>query len=257
MKLAKRLLKSFDKRRGRFSATTYLSKYQKNPVVETGRRVEIAQMFYNHDGRDATKWDHYFEIYEKELGPFRGQKVRLLEIGVQSGGSLQLWKKYLGEKVTVFGVDIDPSCKNLETQDLQVRIGSQGNPVFLQEVIAEMGGVDIVIDDGSHFGHDQITSFGAIFPLLSEGGVYLIEDVATAYWREYAGGLGRAGTIITFAKEMIDDLNGCYHGRPPNSLPDAKESIGRITFYDSIIVIAKAHRTPPVQVFSGSDCNPK
>jgi len=84
------------------------------------------------------------------------------------------------------------------------RIGSQADPEFLASVVAEM---DIVIDDGSHVASHQLASFKALFPALSFGGVYICEDLHTAYWQDWDGGYKRHGTFVETIKDMIDNLH--------------------------------------------------
>lgn len=227
---------------------SYLKKYSKIDTTAPPPPCALESIFMAHDGRPTGKWRHYFRVYEEEFGSVPHHDVKLLEIGVAEGGSLQIWRKFLGEKAVIFGVDINPASRALDTADLPVRIGSQNDPEFLRRIVSEMGGLDIVIDDGSHVGADQIASFKALFPLLAPGGVYIIEDVHTAYWKNFGGGIGRSGTIVSFAKDLIDDLNSWYHPTPAKSLASAKDEIGRIAFYDSIIAIRKMVRGPPQMV---------
>ena len=250
-KLSQLLRKFANRHDSSESGGQYMSKFrasENNPPLPTS---PLESIFYAHDGRTSDKWHHYFRIYEEEFGFIRRRDVKLLEIGVQAGGSLQIWRKFLGEKATIFGVDIDPNCRNLDTDDICVRIGSQNDPEFLRRVVSEMGGLDIVIDDGSHIGSDQIASFKALFPLMATDGVYLIEDLQTAYWREYNGGVDREGTIVSFAKDLIDDLNGWYHHSPAKSLATAKTEIGRIAFYNAIVAIRKSAGDSPQTVLTG------
>jgi hypothetical protein len=212
---------------------------------------QLESIFVAHDGRVSSKWRHYFRVYEEEFGSIGRPDIKLLEIGVADGGSLQIWRKYLGEQAVILGVDINPASRELDTDDLPVRVGSQNDPEFLRRVVAEMGGIDIVIDDGSHHGADQIASFKALFPLLAPDGVYIIEDVHAAYWHNFGGGIGRSGTIMSFARDLIDDLHGWYHPTQAKSLATAKEEIGRIAFYDSIIAIRKIARGQPQMVTAG------
>src|SRR5689334_10743723 len=46
------------------------------------------------EGRGIWKWDHYFEIYHRHLEPLRrrGGPLNVVEIGVYSGGSLEMWR---------------------------------------------------------------------------------------------------------------------------------------------------------------------
>ena len=85
----------------------------------------LEDYFWNNEGPIVQKWLHYLPVYEKYLRRYVGKPVRFLEIGVFRGGSLQLWRKYLGDDAILYGIDIEPSCKALDGQSGQVRIGSQ------------------------------------------------------------------------------------------------------------------------------------
>jgi len=71
-------------------------------------------IFESHTGNLIHKWDHYFEIYDKYFNKYIDQEVVLLEIGVLQGGSIDLWKKYFGNKLRYYGIDITPKCKQFE-----------------------------------------------------------------------------------------------------------------------------------------------
>ena len=127
------------------------------------------QFFCEHTGRQIDKWRHYFDIYDRHLAEYRGQAPRVLEIGVDHGGSLQIWKQYFGQGAKIVGIDINPECYFQEA-GLEIHIGDQANPAFL----GALGEFDIVIDDGSHRIADQQASFIYLWPKTK--GVYLIED---------------------------------------------------------------------------------
>ena len=78
------------------------------------------------------KWENYFEIYESYFSKFRKRIARVLEIGIQYGGSLKMWKEYFGN-AKIFGIDINPDCKNLEEQNIDIQIGSQNDKRFLKD----------------------------------------------------------------------------------------------------------------------------
>src|SRR5204862_8306721 len=59
-------------------------------------------------GRGIWKWRHYFEPYVRHLQKFKGKDAVLLEIGIYSGGSLEMWRDFFGEKLELYGVDIEP-----------------------------------------------------------------------------------------------------------------------------------------------------
>lgn len=206
---------------------------------------DLERMFYGNTGRLVHKWQHYLPIYERYFASHRGTPFKMLEIGVFKGGSLELWRKYFGPEATLFGIDINPAAAGYVDAPNEVRIGSQDDPDFLRKVVAEMGGVDVVLDDGSHVARHQRASFDALFPLLSEGGIYMIEDTHTAYWRDFEGGYRRRGTAIEDAKGLVDDIHGWYHGR------QGRTDIGAISFHDSIIVIEKAKQQRPGHIKVG------
>jgi cephalosporin hydroxylase len=191
-----------------------------------------------HGGRPIHKWAHYLPIYERHLARFVNRTSTLIEIGVSKGGSLQMWKRYLGPFAQVVGIDVDPACKDFIESQIAVRIGDQGDTGFLRKIVEEFGTPDIVIDDGSHLMKDVSASFDCLYPLLDRDGVYIVEDLHTAYWEEYGGGAGRAESFIERCKRFVDELNAHYsRGAVPVS------ALGKTTlsihFYDSVVVFER------------------
>jgi len=210
----------------------------RDQAKEITPKSELGELFYAHQGRPINKWTHYLGLYDRYFSRFKGTPVKMLEIGVFEGGSLDLWRKYLGPKATIFGIDIDPSCASKVSAPNQVRIGSQDDPEFLRGVVEEMGGVDLILDDGSHKGYHIITSFRALFPLLSDGGLYVIEDMHDDF-SEWPG--TRRNQSLSFVKRLIDDMHGHFHGLPAQESAD----IGGLHLFDSMAFIEKekGHRT--------------
>ena len=150
----------------------------------------------------------------------------------------------------ITGIDIDPSCAVYVDFPNQVHIGSQDDPVFPRNVVTKMSGIDIVLDDGSHIGRHQIATFETLFPLLPDGGLYLIEDLHTSYWFGlWEGGFRRRGTAIEYVRNLIDDMRGWYHDRSLGTL--AKNQVRSIHMYDSIAVIEKRTRSRPRRISVG------
>jgi hypothetical protein len=191
--------------------------------------------FLSHQGRGVIKWKHYFPAYQRHLDRFIGQSVLLIEIGVFDGGSLQLWKKFLGPFARIVGIDINDSYK-FEEDQIAVRIGSQSDNGFLQSVLDEFGQPDVLIDDGSHNSEDQIASFRYLYPRLSKDGIYVIEDLHAAYWDREAGKVEPLGNTIEICKSMIDELHGRYLKDRRTKFTDTTRSI---CFYDSMVVFER------------------
>jgi Methyltransferase domain len=213
-------------------------------------KTDLGRMIFGHKGRIVHKWTHYPDIYERHLAGYRGSSFRMLEIGVFRGGSLELWREYFGSGATIYGIDINPECAAYVDAPNEVRIGSQDDPDFLTKVVTEMGGIDVVLDDGSHVASHQRASFATLFPLLNDGGLYIIEDLHTAYWPgPFEGGYRRSGTAIELVKSMIDDMHGWYHGK--GSLVADCGEIDGIHIYDSMVIIEKKRRDAPQHIKVG------
>ncbi len=120
-------------------------------------------------------WD-YLRHYERYFAPYRNLPISLVEIGVLGGVSLAMWEWYFPHAVIV-GVDIDENCRGYEAGRIRIEIGSQADTDFMSKV-CDAHRPSIVIDDGSHRAEHMIVTFEAVFPLISPGGLYVIEDFA-------------------------------------------------------------------------------
>jgi Methyltransferase domain len=234
----------------RLSGVSRLRQYKMaTPMVPTADMPDIERIFWSNTGPLVHKWLHYLPIYDRYLAKYRGTDVKMLEIGVYKGGSLHLWREYLGPRATIYGIDINPDCAAVDGVDGQVRIGSQADPAFLARVVQEMGGVDIVLDDGSHIGRHIRASLDALFPLLADNGLYIIEDVHTAYSRRYDGRFSRHN-FMRLVSRMADDMHHWYHASGQRIAATADHLLG-LHIYDSLVVLEKGQKAPPAHVDVG------
>lgn len=212
----------------------------------------LEHYFNNNKGRLIHKWVHFFDIYDRHFARFRNKPVVILEIGVFHGGSLQMWKQYFGPEAKIYAIDIDPRCKQLEEENIQILIGSQSDRKFLQEVKQVLPKIDILIDDGGHMMKQQIITFEELFDHVKENGVYLAEDLHTSYWLKFGGGHKRRGTFIEYSKNFIDAINA-YHSVQKSLQPDEfTKSVDSLHYYDSILVIEKGIRDKPFSRRTGT-----
>lgn len=128
------------------------------------------------------RWLEYTDAYERNIGRKRylQKNIKLLEIGVQSGGSINIWKDYFGESLYYVGIDINKNCKQFEKLDrhIYVEIGTQSDSNFLSSICAKYGPFDVIIDDGSHITEDILITLRTLFTrCLTNHGVYVIEDL--------------------------------------------------------------------------------
>ncbi len=214
--------------------------------------MNLWQDFLTNDQKIIHKWVHYFPIYERHFSGWRNKSLTFLEIGVSRGGSLQMWQRFFGPLCKIVGIDIDPQCKAHESPGIFVRIGDQSDPAFLQSIIDEFGVPDIVLDDGSHRMDHIAGSFHFLYTKMHKNAIYMVEDLHTAYWEEFGGGLEKPGTFINFAKQCVDRLNADHtRGRLK---PDAitRQTFG-ISFYDSIVCFEKGDVWWKIAPMTGRD----
>jgi SAM-dependent methyltransferase len=207
-----------------------------------GNTVTLWSDFLGNDGRVIHKWKHYFPIYERHFSSFVNKPVTFLEIGCGAGGSLQMWRRYFGPHARIVGIDIRPECKNFLDDQIEVRIGDQSDASFLDGLMQEFGPFDVVLDDGSHRMSDIGATFRKLYPAMPKCGVYLVEDLHTAYWSEYEGGLRKPSTFLEFCKHMIDELNADHtrDALPPTEFTRTTLSLH---FYDSVVVFERGSTT--------------
>ncbi|MEO8770794.1 MAG: class I SAM-dependent methyltransferase [Ferruginibacter sp.] len=198
------------------------------------------EIFENHKGNLLHKWDHYFEIYDRHFKDYVGKEVVIMEIGVSQGGSIDLWKKFFGDKLKYYGIDINPKCKQFESENVKIFIGSQEDKTFLNKIKNDIPDLDILIDDGGHTMRQQIVSFESLFSKVKLNGIYLCEDNHSSYWFSFGGGMKRKGNYIEYVKNLIDVMHLWYAGKNTYIKNHAlKDQLYAIHIYDSIVVIEK------------------
>jgi hypothetical protein len=160
------------------------------------------------------KWGAHFytPLYHSLLLPLRNRAIRLLEIGVGGsefqtigGASLAMWAEYFPYGLFT-GIDIAEKRLTLDPR-IKLFRGSQDDPIFLKDVCAERGPFDVIIDDGSHTPKHVVASFNILFPSLLDGGLYVIEDMQTAFWPLCGGSMIHGGEILKLARTIIECLN--------------------------------------------------
>ena len=220
---------------------------------------ELRKIYNDHKtGKVSSKWSSYFPIYEKWFSTYREKSITLLEIGVQNGGSLDLWSKYFKNGEKFVGCDINPKVAALNYEDSRIKIvvGAATEAAAFQQINSHaLDGYDLIIDDGSHQSLDTISNFVSYFPTLKPGGIFVIEDMHCAYWPEYGGGYFNHRSAASFFKAISDLINieHCRNDFNPQQLfqtffessniPEmfTNGSIAGITTYNSIYIIEKSN----------------
>lgn len=182
------------------------------PVLYNSRDNFFRLFFQTQPPPNSTmvwKWTNYWDPYDLHFSRFRGKSPLIVEVGVQSGGSIRMWTDYFGPGMRYLGIDINKNCRQFEDLPrVRVLIGSSSDPLVWQQV-AEIypEGPDIILDDGGHFMLDQIGMFPLAWPLLKKSGIYAVEDVDTSYWEEFGGrrhGNCSSYTFVDYTRRLID-----------------------------------------------------
>ena len=212
---------------------------------------DLEKYFTENTGRLIHKWKHYFDVYDRHFSRFRGTDVHIVEFGVSQGGSLQLWKEYFGPHCKIYGVDINPHCKNLEEDQIQIFIGDQEDRDFLKHLSEKIPRIDILIDDGGHTMKQQIHTFEELFNHIDENGVYLCEDLHTSYWPEWGGGYKKEDSFIEYSKNFIDYINAWHSKTTSLNMSEFTTSVHSLHYYNSVLAIEKRPIEKPFHLKTG------
>ena len=169
-------------------------------------------------GKVSDKWSSYLSAYEKIFRDARKLPINLLEIGIQNGGSLEVWQEYFPNAKLIVGCEIKPEAGFLQYEGdiVQVIVGDANSPSAQESISKLSNSYDLIIDDGSHVSKDIIKSFSMYYPLLKPGGKYIIEDLHASYWKNWGGGLSHPLSAISFLKKLIDVMHKEHWGVSKN-----------------------------------------
>jgi hypothetical protein len=188
-------------------------------------------------GTDKAPGQHGYTRHYAHHLRWRRKSVRcVLEVGIgdgvdpeAGGNSLRMWRNYFPHAV-IYGVDLYEKRLGHEARLIALR-ADQSDPDALRRAITGCPPFDLVVDDGSHVGLHIISAFEVLFPRVTPGGYYAIEDVETAYQPAYGGGpAGAPDTATALTKALIDDVN--VGPRP----------VAAVHAYPGLILIEKAVR---------------
>jgi glycosyltransferase involved in cell wall biosynthesis len=176
----------------------------------------LKELYQAHQGKVSDKWDLYLREYDRMFSPYRDKPVRMLEIGIQNGGSLEIWSQYFPNGQKFVGCDINPDCAKLEYDDPRITIivGDANTDQSEADIVQATDCFDLIIDDGSHTSGDIVKSFRRYFPRLKAGGVFVAEDLHCSYWQGFEGGLYYPYSSISFFKRLADIVNHEHWGVP-------------------------------------------
>ena len=207
-----------------------MNKFQQDFIIEESTSDKIS-----HHG--------YHRFYPWFLTHLRGKNVNFLEIGIDKTESLKLWKGYFGS-VNLHGIDIDE--KQFNDTEVTLHKIDQSSSLELGKFVATVGiKFDVILDDGSHVPEHQILTINKLWELLKPGGIYIIEDIETSYWKKskiygYRFNARRQGIMHEFSK-LIHIINSEFSkSKNQNSLiKKFGQEVEMLTFAQNCIIIVK------------------
>jgi len=152
-------------------------------------------------GRGIWKWSNALAAYEVHFGRYKNQPFKLGEVGVWSGGSLDMWHAVLGAQGHVYGFDIMKTALAFQDARTTITIMDQGDPAAWANFFSTVSpNLDILLDDGGHQAHQMQTTTQQVWPRINPGGILAIEDIVGAHYlqdfflpaAQFYGGAGNA-----------------------------------------------------------------
>lgn len=180
----------------------------------------------------SIKYDSYFLAYETLLRKYVDREVTIVEVGIFNGGSLFMWRKFFGTKARIIGIDLNPDAREWEKHGFEIYIGDQSSNTFWTELFEKIGKVDVVIDDGGHTNRQQIVTSHYAIQNINDGGVLIVEDVHTNYFREF--GNPSRYSFVNFAHRIVDGVNSrAYSLR--RTYAQYSSRVYSVSFFESMV----------------------
>ena len=180
----------------------------------------LLENLIDNNRTDKNTTHSYLPIYEELFRNIRDTALNILEIGIQDGGSIKLWRDYF-EVAHIYGVDIDKSPTDDIKQDSRITLYTSN--AYDKQFISSLSNIkfDVIIDDGPHTLDSMKIFVREYSKLLNSGGILVVEDVQRIEW------------IVVLKMFLPDELKNNAQ------VYDLRESKGR---YDDILFVVKNNR---------------
>jgi hypothetical protein len=151
-------------------------------VFPADELTRLANRYGSDKGNRAFGRHYYTRVYHQLFAHLRNQPITLLEIGLQhpsdkrdaASPSLGMWRDYF-PCARLIGFDID-DFSSVSLSNCRILQGDMSSRQDLSQLFT-LGPFDIVIDDASHASAHQQIALACLFPHVTPGGLYFIEDL--------------------------------------------------------------------------------
>ena len=209
----------------------------------------------------STKLTTYFSSYVELFSHLRNSESVFIETGVLGGGSLFMWRNWLGPKARIIGIDLNPQAMKWRDQGFEIYIGDQGDPTFWRKTLKSIGHYDALLDDGGHQSFQQIVTLEESVRHASNKCVVAIEDTHTSFMLDFNahGNL----SFLNYAKASSDVLTAKGYSMYPNRMKAPINSdtmnlfsnVYSIQFFNSLVAykIDSAHAKTPLTKWNNNN----
>lgn len=189
----------------------------------------------------STKVNSYFTAYSELFSKYRNKPCTFIETGVLAGGSLFMWREWLGPEARIIGIDLNPEAAKWIDFGFEIFIGDQGDPHFWKKILAHIGTFDVLLDDGGHQSFQQIVTLCEAMTHAKNKCIIAIEDTQTSFMSDFNA--HQNNTFLNYAKDATDILTArgasMYPTRiqPPlnKEVIDLYKYVHSIQFFTSIV----------------------
>ena len=206
------------------------------------KKLESLINAYNNSPLPSYKVTNYFPIYADLFSHLIDTNCTFIETGVLNGGSLFMWRSWLGDKARIIGIDLNPAAKKWEEHGFEIYIGDQGDPDFWKKILPVIGQFDVLLDDGGHQSFQQIITLTEAIKYGKSESLIVIEDTVSSHLQEFTF-YHRNHSFLNYAKTSTDILSsrnselwpGQYPIKSNQNIIDLYENIYSIQFYTGMV----------------------
>ena len=189
--------------------------------------------------KSTKDWAGFLEIYSNYFKDYKDKEINILEIGIDKGESLKIWRKYF-TRAKICGIDIIDIKFQIEGVDLIK--ADQTDEKTLKEICDKYKGFDIIIDDGGHHSKQIVISLNFLFDYLKDNGLYIVEDLQTSYFPRFGGSrlnLNKRTTSMNYLKSIADSINYEHNDKPFFRSKKFDGLVKYIHFYQNVAILKK------------------
>lgn len=235
-----------------FIHNDYLRGNMGNSLQEIGIKYNTDKAWSRINSKNEKVYGHnYLKYYELFLQTIREHKFTLVELGCYTGASLKMWKEYFPH-ANIIGVDLNKDLKKLEEERISFICSDATASDLPQKITKNDKNIECIIDDCSHAWGDQRRTFEMLFPILADGGYYIIEDLECGSMGAYPDYPPQVLDAQPFWEYMVDrarylrvsrrrhpEQNRPYFDQLPPHIQEIEKSIDMVVIVPGAIIIRK------------------